>query len=230
MDRGMNCRGRRRAPRPGRGSGWLDGRHDQPPDQPGRRYDERPGRPRPRRRRGDADPPAVRHRVGQPRRAAHRRRGADGAGGAGPPERDAPGQHRGGAHRPGPRRAGGARGPPRHGAGQRQLPQPPRRGGGDPARAGHLRHEGRRRGDPAPGGHRARAGARRDLRALRGRGDRGGAQRAQDGRRAAPRPARGRLRDPDGALQRRRRGRLPGHPARPPTSSPASTPTRRGAR
>ena len=101
---------------------------------------------------------------------------------------------------------------------------------------------------------RARAGARRDLRALRGRGDRGGAQRAQDGRRAAPRPSRGRLRDPDGALQRRRRGRLPGHPARRRAhhrragplgallegrqrdprrrrrSSPASTPTRPGAR
>ena len=55
---------------------------------------------------------------------------------------------------------------------------------------------------------------RRHLRLLRGRGDRGALQRAQAPGRDPPGPAGRRLRRAHGALRRRRRGRLPGHPAR----------------
>ena len=46
-------------------------------------------------------------------------------------------------------------------------------------------------------------------------------------RRERPRPARGRLRDPDGAQRRGRRGRLPGHPARRRAPRAVSGPTPR---
>ena len=64
---------------------------------------------------------------------------------------------------------------------------------------------------------------RRHVRPLRGGGDRVGVQRAAAARGERPPPARGRLRDPDGAVQRRRRGRLPGH-------APGRGPQHRGAR
>ena len=55
---------------------------------------------------------------------------------------------------------------------------------------------------------------RRHLPLLRVRGDRGRAQRPPPALAERPRAADGRLRDPDGALRRGRRGRLPGHAAR----------------
>ena len=85
---------------------------------------------------------------------------------------------------------------------------------GAPGRARVVRHEGRGGGRPGPGGGRRGADARHHLRLLRGRGDRGALQRAQAPGRDPSGPARRRLRRADGTLRRRRRGRLPGDPAR----------------
>ena len=82
------------------------------------------------------------------------------------------------------------------------------------ARPRHLRHEGWRRGDAQARRRPHRARPRPHLHLLRGRGGRLGPQRAAQAHRERPRPAGGRLRDPHGAEQRRRRGRLPGHDAR----------------
>ena len=95
------------------------------------------------------------------------------------------------------------------------------------ARAGHLRHEGRRRG---------RAAARRDDAGDRtatsptcstsARRSRPSATASSCSPQSHPDLLAGRLRDPDGALRRRRRGRLPGHPARRRHARAASARTR----
>ena len=117
----------------------------------------------------------------------------------------------GGPDEPRPRGTRRDRRTHRHGAAQPQPPGAQRRR--QAARAGHLRHEGRRGGGAPTGAVGRRAEPRRDLRLLRGRGDRRRPQRARHHRQAAARPGRGRLRDPDGAQRRGRRGRLPGHAA-----------------
>ena len=93
------------------------------------------------------------------------------------------------------------------------LPAPQRRHAA--ARPRHLRHEGRRRGHPAARRDRARAGPRRHLHpSTRPRRSRRAQRPAASSPQSDPELIAGRLRDPDGALRRGRRGRLPGHPAR----------------
>ena len=85
---------------------------------------------------------------------------------------------------------------------------------GDPARPRQLRHEGRRRGDAQA--RRRRPAPNRDLTFIFYEAEEvdsvhNGLRKLD---RERPRPAAGRLRDPDGAEQRRDRGGLPGHDAR----------------
>ncbi len=94
--------------------------------------------PRPVRRRRHPDPPAGRHRVGQPRRAGDRRRRRGRAACAPAPRGRTTRAHRRRADGPGPGEPSGRRRPPGHRARQRQHAQPPRRGGRHPARARHA--------------------------------------------------------------------------------------------
>ena len=129
------------------------------------------------------------------------------------PHRHPPRQHHRRAHRP-RSRASASSSPATSTRSRSTTTCPARREGDAAARPRHLRHEGRRRGHPAPRRDRARAQPRRHLHPLRGRGDRRRAQRPLPARPERPRADGRRLRDPDGAVQRRRRGRLPGHPPR----------------
>ena len=130
-----------------------------------------------------------------------------------PPRGAALRQHRGGPHRARARRAGRDRRPHRHGAGQRQ-PAVRRRRRRRSARARHLRHEGRRRGRAAARRHAAGdRTATSPTSSTSARRSRPSATACSCSSQSDPDLLAGRLRGPDGALRRGRRGRLPGHPA-----------------
>ena len=185
-------------PHPDGGSdGWLDGRRG----------------PRPDRRRRRPDRAAGRHRVGEPRRAGDRRRGRGGAARAAAPRRRTPARHTVVA------RTDLGRGERVVIAGHLDTVPlndnlPSRNDGTHLHGLGTCDMKGGDAVDPAssprPSPSRSATSPSCSTSARRSR-----ASSTACGQLAAERPraAAGRLRDPDGAVRRRRRGRLPGHDA-----------------